>query len=105
MPPLSKTLRGISIQSFRLFPKILEVDRCVGDRRILEVHPEVSFATKQRFQLPEQFNGDRQVGVDDVLDAAAAAWSGRRWMRGEAAVFPAEASDADASGRVIQIVA
>jgi len=122
--------KKISRQSFGLFEKILQVDAYVRDRRIIEIHPEVSFTamsagtpprgTKKTWagamarrrllanlgvELPEQFAGDDRVGVDDVLDAAAAAWSGRRYACGEAVVFPASSTDSDACGRVIRIVA
>ena len=121
--------KGISIQTYGLFAKILEVDRHAHDARLLEVHPETSFAVmakgrvalakkktwsgvearrellaKERIRLPTHFDGGDRVGVDDVLDAAAAAWSGRRWARGEAIEFPSDSTDID-NGRVIRIIA
>lgn len=128
--------KGISIQAFRLFPKIREVDRHARDARVVEVHPEVSFAVMARgrvtlaskktregaearrrllaregIRLPAQaqamaqLRGTSGVGIDDVLDAAAAAWSGRRWLRGEALELPPASPDIDACGRVIRVVA
>ena len=80
---------------------------------MIEVHPEVSFRAMfgapipyskktwngqmQRRQLlanvglelPEQIEGDGgTVPVDDILDAAAAAWTARRWTNGEAESLP-----------------
>lgn len=122
--------KGISIQAFRLFPKILEVDRHVRDARLVEVHPEVSFAVMARgrvalaskklregaaarrrllaregIRLPAPLATASGVGIDDVLDAAAAAWSGRRWLRGESFELPPASPDVDACGRVIRVVA
>jgi predicted RNase H-like nuclease len=120
--------KKISLQAFHLFPKLREVDRHVGDDRIIEVHPETSFAEmagaplreskrtaagarrrrrllrEQLIDVPRRPDG---AGVDDLLDAAAAAWSGRRFARGAARRFPeqATAGDVDACGRRIAIVA
>ena len=106
---------GISIQAFSLRTKILEVDAWVRKetRRVVEVHPEVSFARMARAPLRDskatwagverrrellaaegiRLVGDlghagRVAGVDDVLDAAAAAWSARRVASGEAVSLP-----------------
>lgn len=91
---------GISIQSFALKPKLLDVDRWVRHTayRVVEVHPEVSFAqlagaplvaskrtwsgaARRRRLLADAgitLDGElgeagRRAGVDDVLDAAVAA--------------------------------
>jgi predicted RNase H-like nuclease len=114
---LSRQLTGaaISIQAFSLRTKILEVDAWIQkqNRRVVEVHPEVSFArmpgahrleSKATWAGVEQRRallaaegirlvGDlghagRAAGVDDVLDAAAAAWSARRVASGEAVSLP-----------------
>jgi predicted RNase H-like nuclease len=106
---------GFSIQAFGLKPKILEVDAWVRrtDRHVVEVHPEVSFARMAGEPLADskttwagmirrqsllaskgiELTGDlgaagRRAGVDDVLDAGAAAWSARRVARGEAICLP-----------------
>jgi predicted RNase H-like nuclease len=122
--------KGISIQAFHLFPKILEVDRHARDARLIEVHPEVSFAimargrvalaskktregatarrrllSREGIRIPAQLATTPGVGIDDILDAAAAAWSGRRWLRGEALELPPASPDLDACGRVIRVVA
>lgn len=104
---------AISQQSFGLGPKILEVDNFApGDNRIHEIHPEVSFramagqpvryskkswnGVSLRRQLLEQHDivlsdnlgAAGLAPVDDVLDAAAAAWSADRIARGRAASLP-----------------
>ena len=104
---------GISKQSFGLTPKILEVDVAArSDERVIEVHPEVSFRAMAgqtlkcskkswngaaiRRQLLAQHDivlsdnlGEAGLApVDDVLDAAAAAWTADRIARGKAASLP-----------------
>ncbi|HEU4329585.1 MAG TPA: DUF429 domain-containing protein [Lapillicoccus sp.] len=105
---------GISTQAFHLRPKLKEVEAVAFTRayRIVEVHPEVSFArlageplawskkTPAGMRLrrallrtagiiltrPDRVG--RGVGTDDVLDAAAAAWSARRVSDGTAIPLP-----------------
>ncbi|MEU9886328.1 DUF429 domain-containing protein [Sphaerisporangium sp. NPDC051011] len=106
---------GISRQAFALRPKLLQVDAWVrhGGRRVVEVHPEVSFATlagrhlttrksswagaeERRRLLADAgivLSGDlgeagAKAGVDDVLDAAIAAWTACRVAHGEARTLP-----------------
>jgi predicted RNase H-like nuclease len=123
--------RGLSQQTYALFPKIREVDACIADERIHEVHPEVSFrvlnggvamldrkktwngmhARRRRLAdagivLPDELgeiDPAHRVGIDDIIDAAIAAWTARRIARGQARSFPAEASQKDASGHTIAI--
>lgn len=107
--------RGLSRQSYALRDKILEVDALVHhDNRIFEVHPEVTFAllageplpskktwagvNRRRsllgaagIELPDELGAAGVVPVDDVLDAAAAAWSADRIARGVAQPIPADA--------------
>lgn len=104
---------GLSIQAYGLGPKILEVDAWVrtAGRTVIEVHPEVSFAElngghlgaakstaegleqrrsallAQGIALPDPLHRPR-VGADDVLDAAAAAWTARRYAAGDAVSLP-----------------
>ena len=104
---------GLSIQAYGLGPKILEVDSWVrtAGRPVIEVHPEVSFAEltgghvasakstadglgqrraallTQGIALPDPLHRSR-VGADDVLDAAAAAWTARRYAAGAAFSLP-----------------
>jgi predicted RNase H-like nuclease len=104
---------GISKQSFGLAPKMLEVDGIAQrDKRVVEVHPEVSFRAmaaqplmcpkkswngvsvrrmllaKYDIVLPDELGAAGLAAVDDVLDAAAAAWTADRITRGEAASLP-----------------
>jgi predicted RNase H-like nuclease len=102
------TGKGLSKQAFAIFPTILEVGALVGGKTcIVEVHPEVCFATlagaplskkkswggmKRRIELldraglvlPHDLSGASDAPPDDVLDASVAAWSGARFLRGEA---------------------
>jgi predicted RNase H-like nuclease len=110
---------GISQQSYALGPKILEVALiAVAGDRIIEVHPEVCFRAIARrdlafpktswaglqdrlallagvdIVLPADLGMANEVGSADVVDAAAAAWSARRYHHGEAesVVNPPEVS-------------
>ena len=112
---LSKTEyeRGISRQAYGLRAKILEVAPVAArDDRIIEVHPEVSFLTMkngplefskktwngqmerrsllevQGIDLPDQLGRAGSVPPDDLLDAAAAAWTAWRVHWGKAEVLP-----------------
>lgn len=118
----------VSAQAFALGKKILEVDPLVtpGDR-VREVHPEVCFRTmnedvslRHRKKTPEGYaertkllkrNGVwlpatafelRRIGADDVLDAAAAAWSALRIANGMGRSLP-ELPGVDNLGRPIAI--
>jgi len=109
---------GLSRQAFALRARILDVDQWLQvaspvPARVVEAHPELSFATMagaplrsrkstwtgavQRRDLLAQagivLDGDLglagdQAGVDDVLDAAAAAWTARRVSDGSARCLP-----------------
>lgn len=112
-----RTGAGISAQAYALRIRILEVaawlDGAAVDVR--EVHPEVSFSVMagRTISTPKKtWNGMHErvaalaragirlpadigragaaggAGVDDVLDAAAAAWSARRIAAGDAVCFP-----------------
>lgn len=107
---------GLSMQAFRLFPRILEVRAAITAKQqpaISEVHPETSFAVLagqpldhakkdlagivERVELLEpHFPKIRDrllstplkgVAVDDLLDAHAAAWTARRIANGTAVVL------------------
>ena len=97
------TGKGLSSQSFYMIPKILEVDPiAMDDLRIFEIHPEVSFraladhplASKHTWNghnerrtllacagimIPDELEDARSAAPDDILDAAVAAWSARRF--------------------------
>jgi predicted RNase H-like nuclease len=106
---------GISRQAFALQPKVLQVDRWVrlAPHRVVEVHPEASFAqlagsalqerkstwagaARRRqllagvgIDLPDDLGrAGETAAVDDVLDAAAAAWTALRVLRGQARPCP-----------------
>ncbi len=106
---------GMSVQAFSLKPKLLDVQRWVQQthHRVVEVHPEVSFAQLADAPLTvskrtwagaecrrrlladvgvvlvgELGEAGRRVAVDDVLDAAVAAWTARRVLRGQARARP-----------------
>lgn len=110
---------GLSVQAYRLGPKVLDADAFVrrGSHVVLEVHPELSFARmagapllaakktwagaqQRRALLREQgldpdLLGDageagRRAAPDDVLDAVAVAWTARRHLSGIATSLPAE---------------
>jgi predicted RNase H-like nuclease len=104
---------GISSQSHALGPRIIHLtDLAKADPRIYEVHPEVSFRAMNggralRYKKKSAGGGLERVALlrergvelfalesvafaplDDVLDAAAAAWSAQRIARGEARTLP-----------------
>jgi predicted RNase H-like nuclease len=95
---------GISKQAHALRHKIREIDEW-PDRHalcVIEAHPEVSFAAmagghvrtpkkswagaierrrllrEHGIELPDELGDAGRAGIDDVLDAAAAAWTARR---------------------------
>ena len=112
-----RTGHGISRQAFNLLAKIRQVDSWLPTApfHVIEVHPELSFAAiagaplqaaksswaglaiRRRLLadggivLPDDLGlAGRKAGGDDVLDAAAAAWSARRAASGQARRLPAE---------------
>ncbi|GAB3155317.1 DUF429 domain-containing protein [Microbispora hainanensis] len=109
------TGEGVSRQAYGLKEKLLEVERWVREagRRVVEIHPELSFARLAGAPLPHPkttwagaerrrellaaagvvLAGDlgpagAAAGVDDVLDAGAAAWTALRVASGEARPLP-----------------
>ena len=109
------TGRGLSRQVFGLREKILEVDAWAPTApcRVVEAHPELCFATMAGAPLAHRktswagaqrragllraagidLSGDlgaagAWAGVDDVLDAGAAAWTARRVAVGAARCRP-----------------
>jgi predicted RNase H-like nuclease len=105
---------GVSVQAYGLRTKLLQVERWVTetDYQVIEVHPEVSFAVlagapltarkstwagaQRRYDLlaatgisvAGDLGAAGGAGVDDVLDAAVAAWTARRFVRGQAICMP-----------------
>jgi predicted RNase H-like nuclease len=118
--------KGISQQSFALARKILEVDAVAADARIYEVHPEVAFqvmagrslshskrtwaGVADRLALvraagidvPTELGSAGALPPDDVLDAAAVAWTAHRIATGGARSFPADPGQRDGD-RIIAI--
>jgi len=106
---------GISTQAYALRTRILDVDGWVPRSRVrmLEGHPEVSFAAMGGAPLAhskhsaagladrgdllasvglvlprDAYAGFGTASLDDVYDAAAMAWTARRVERGEAVSLP-----------------
>lgn len=105
---------GFSIQAWGLADKILEVDLLVrgGETRVHEVHPELSFTTmagRPATRAKKTWAGQRErmallsargidlaaltgdpglAAPDDVVDAAAVAWTARRLALGTAVSVP-----------------
>jgi predicted RNase H-like nuclease len=104
-----------SRQAWALRTKVLELDRWWVDAPcpVHEVHPEMSFSVmtgapilarkttwaglttrraalaKQGIDVPDDLGpAGRLAGADDVLDAAAVAWTARRILTGDALTFP-----------------
>jgi predicted RNase H-like nuclease len=103
----------VSRQTWALVPRIVEAaDAAEADRRLYEVHPEVSFCelagaplawSKKSWNglmlrrrlladagivLPDAVPGVGGVVADDVVDAAAVAWTARRIASGAARTLP-----------------
>lgn len=124
-----RTGAGVSRQAYALGRKILEVQRWLPSSPCPthEVHPEVSFAVllgtparaskKTWAGMVERRRGLEAAGivlngidgdaavrasVDDMLDAAVAAWTARRLALGSARSFP-DPPQLDASGRRVAI--
>ncbi|MBA2530165.1 MAG: DUF429 domain-containing protein [Euzebyales bacterium] len=123
------TGRGISQQAFALRTRILEAERWARGTSVpaWEIHPEVSFAVmlgyparspkitwagmrerlraleREGFSLDGLGDAGEHAGADDVLDAAAAAWSAARLLRGDGISLP-DPPEVDAeSGRPVAI--
>ena len=118
------TGKGLSRQSWGLRERILEAEFFVSENPdTIEVHPEVCFRTlknahlefskktwngqmerrslleSQGIELSDQLEDAGTVPPDDLLDAAAAAWSAWRVAKGKANVLPGSAAGCTASRR------
>jgi len=109
------TGRGFSAQAFAMRKKALEIDRFVHDLKVplIEVHPEVTFAqmngepllfskktpaglelrrqivVNNGIQIPDSLGElGKRANPDDILDAAAVAWTAMRFHRGTAQSLP-----------------
>jgi predicted RNase H-like nuclease len=105
---------GLSRQAWGLHVKLREANKCLATN-LHEVHPEVSFAAmngrrplehskiswtghitrrnllaERGIHLPDQLRDAGNARLDDVLDAAAAAWSAHRIATGHASRLPTE---------------
>ncbi len=119
--------RGLTKQSYDLKTKIKQVADVVAvDKRVYEVHPEVCFValagqhleySKKKWNghnvrrtllaahgidIPDVLDDAMTVGADDILDAAAAAWSARRIAEGQALSLP-DPPEYDSAGRRVAI--
>ena len=118
--------QGLSRQTYALFRKILEADRLrrSGAFHLHEVHPEMSFRTmagaplrwgkrtwngqshrrallaEQGIEFPDDLGSVGKVAVDDILDAAAAAWSAHRIAVGQAESCPTPAQRDPSDGPI-----
>ena len=120
--------RGLSKQSYDLKEKIIQVEEVVADdNRVYEVHPEVCFVAiagrhleyfkktwnghnerrallaDRGIEIPNMLDNGRRFGADDILDAAAAAWSARRIALKQAIALPRAVEEYDVSGRRVAI--
>ena len=117
---------GMSVQTWHIVHRIAEVDEVADDERLVEVHPELSFAALAgRVLAPKRTaegRAERLAALDtwlpgavgrsdlpsgplaiDALDALAAAWSAARHLAGTARVLPAD-PPRDERGRPMRIV-
>jgi predicted RNase H-like nuclease len=111
------TSHGLARQTWGLRDKLREANQCQasGQYPLHEVHPEVSFAAmngqplahrktswtgqmtrrallaRHGIHLPNHLGDAGDAGPDDVLDAAAAAWSAQRIATGHASRLPTQA--------------
>lgn len=103
----------MSRQTWAIAPKVVETaEVAADDKRVFEVHPEVSFCALagghlrwskktwngllqrrrllagEGIEIPDVIAEVEGVSADDVADAAAAAWSARRFVAGAARSLP-----------------
>lgn len=118
----ARTGVGVSAQAYQLRSRVLEVDGWVrtADVDAREAHPEVSFAvmsggplttskktwagvterlallSSHGVEVPSDLGSAGAVaGPDDVVDAAAVAWTARRIATGHATCIPSVPEDLD----------
>jgi predicted RNase H-like nuclease len=117
---------GVSAQAYALAPKILEVDHVAKtDSRIIEVHPEACFTAMggkevewskttwagmtararlleaNGISIPDDLGPAGVAKPDDVFDAAAAAWTARRYAQETANSLPSASRSRDSKASVI----
>jgi len=119
---------GVSAQAWNLAPKMRDVEPHwhAAPARIVEVHPELSFRAlagaplahskhswaglrmrlallaRAGIALPDDPGPAGTAGPDDVVDAAAVAWSAARLAAGTAERVPGD-DERDAAGRLVAI--
>ncbi len=123
----AETGKGISAQSWMLVPKIKEATSFSLDSGlpVIEAHPEWSFALmtggapaepskkswvghRERtgrlagvgIEVPDDLGEAGAAGIEDVLDAAAVAWTAHRWTAGEACRLEEPPANVVAGGHV-----
>ncbi len=113
--------KGLSVQTFAIFPKMREVDaavRALGQKVLREGHPEVTFAVmagspvlsrkkdylgglercellnEKEFPTRDLLNArsEFKFASDDLLDAAALCWSAMRYLNSQHISFPTNPS-------------
>jgi predicted RNase H-like nuclease len=123
---------GVSLQTFSLLPKILEVDRALTpalQARVREAHPELCFteanggtplryAKKQRAGLVERRRLLTRLGFalaplraalpapareDDLLDACITCWTAARIVAGHALALPARPRRSERDARGLRM--
>lgn len=130
----SRLGKGLTKQSFAIIPKMRDLDEAItaiGQTRLREGHPEVSFAAMNggRAVLSRKRKPDGQAerialltaqgfdaaglaaqakangcAVDDMLDATALLWSAMRFRRGHHNTYPAQPIR-DARGLEMSVIA
>jgi predicted RNase H-like nuclease len=115
--------KALSLQAWHLTPRIADLDAAdVDHARVVECHPELSFARMTGTALPRKKTAagsaareraartwlpdgwpraPRPARTDDALDALACAWTAARWLAGTAEVL---GGDLDATGTPMRIV-
>jgi predicted RNase H-like nuclease len=115
--------RAMSRQTWNILAKIAEVDVLADDHRLVEVHPEVSFALMRGAPIAQRKKTaeGRKVRLaalhewlppevtiprsDDAVDALACAWTAMRITTGQAKTLPGIPPPLDDLGRPMRIVA
>jgi predicted RNase H-like nuclease len=116
---------GMTIYTWGIVPKIREWDALALPPHVVEVHPELSFramapgvAFTRKKSAPGAWqritalssmvdigaalaSAPERVGLDDALDALAAAWSARRWAAGCAETLGGELDRRDRPMRIV----
>jgi predicted RNase H-like nuclease len=109
--------KGIPLQAYRLRAKLLDLELYL-DGRMVETHPELAFLAmkgsrlsskhtwnglnerrvllaREGIELPHPLARGDEVPPEDVIDAAAAAWSARRVAGGDYLVLPPDPADGE----------